>query len=158
MLQFFRKKKENIEVKGNPVVNRNTETDGFSAAVEKKKLKIAGWLNRKTTGWSPGILKTALVAFCLLFGTFCFYILSQSVRKRDTRSHIIVLNHLHSGVQPVGYPVVSDSLFRKALRMKQWLDSLRRDDTIKLKAILLAKPYLMTNLQLIESIYQSQKH
>jgi hypothetical protein len=146
MLQFFRKKKGNVEV------------NGFSAAVEKKKLKIASWLDRKTTGWSPAFMKTALVIFCILFGGFCFYILSQSIRKRDIRSHIIVLNHLRSGVQSSHYPPVSDSLFRNALRMKQWLDSLRQNDTVKLRAILLAKPFLLTNLQLIETIYQSQKH
>ncbi len=146
MLQFFRKKKGNVEV------------NGFSAAVEKKKLKIAGWLNRKTNGWSPVVVKTALVVFCIVFGGFCFYTLSQSIRKRDIRSHIIVLNHLRSGVQPTHYPPVSDSLFRNALRMKQCLDSLRQNDTNKLKAILLAKPFLLTNLQLIETIYQSQKH
>jgi len=151
MLQFFRKKKGNAEVKENAAVN------AFSAAVEKKELKIAGWLNRKTTGWSPVVVKTALVAFCILFGGFCFYILSQSIRKRDIRSHIIVLNHLRSGVQPAHYPPVSDSLFRNALRIKQWLDSLRQNDTVKLKAILIAKPFLLTNLQLIETIYQSQK-
>jgi hypothetical protein len=146
MLQFFRKKKGNVEV------------NGFSTAVEKKKLKIAGWLNRKTKRWPPAFMKTALVVFCLLFGGFCFYILSQSIRKRDIRSHIIVLTHLRSGVQPTHYPPFSDSLFRNAMRTKLWLDSLRQKDTIKLKAILLARPFLLTNLQLIETIYQSQKH
>ncbi len=144
MSLFIKKKKGNVEV------------NGFSTAIENRKLKIAGWLNRKTTGWSPVVLKTALVVFFILFGGFCFYILSQSVRRRDIRSHIIVLNHLRSGVQPAHYPPVSDSVFRNAMRTKQWLDSLRHKDSIRLKAILLAKPWLLTNLQLIENIYQIQ--
>ena len=141
---FFKKQKGNVE------------PNGFSAAMEKNKLKIAGWLNSKTKGCPPRFMKTALIVFCILFGAFCFYTLFHAVRRPDIRSHIIILNHLRSGVQATHYPPVSDSLFKHVRRTEQWLDSLRDNDTIKLKAILLAKPYLLTNLQLIERIYQSQ--
>jgi hypothetical protein len=98
MSLFMKKKKGNVEV------------NGFSAAIEKKKLKIANWLNEKTRSLSPGFIKILLVAFCALFGTCCFYSLSHALRKPGIRSHVIILNHIRSGMQPGQYPTIPDSL------------------------------------------------
>ena len=36
--------------------------------------KVAGFLNKKTEGWSPRKIKVALLLFCLLTGNLCLYI------------------------------------------------------------------------------------
>ncbi len=90
MLQFFRKKKGNVEA------------NGFSAAVEKKKLKIAGWLNRRINNYSPLQKKIGLFTFCILFGTLCFYMLRESVYRQSFNNRVLITTHLRSGM-PLRY-------------------------------------------------------
>ncbi len=148
----FRRKKGNLEENG--FSKRGSAY--FRQVIEKKKLKLADWLNQKTRGYSPLQLKIGLGIFCIFFGALSFYTLYGCVRKHDFGTNVLVVNHVRSGV-PMSLPKISDSLFDRARKAKRSLDSLRKNDTNRLKTILLANPYLLNNLQLIEEIYQSQK-
>ena len=149
---FIKKKKGNLEENG----YSGKPPDYFREVVGKRKIKIAGWLNQKTEGYSSFQKKTALVIFCILFGVMSLYILAGSVHGHNFNTRSLIITHIRSGMPPFPAPTITDSVFRQAEKTKYWLDSLRVNDTMKFKAILLSKPYLLNNLQLIENIYKSQ--
>jgi hypothetical protein len=152
MSLFFKSKKGNL-VENGFAKNR---TDYFQEVVEKKKVKLATWLSLKTGGYSPNQKKIALISFCILFGGLSLRILWSSVEVHHSNKPSLVVTHIRSGVRDPFKQHISDSLFQKAKKENKYLDSLRVNDTVKFKAILLAKPYLLQNLELIERIYQSQ--
>ena len=152
MSLYFKKKRGNLEENG----FSNKPADYFREAIEKKKIKLADWLNHKTGAYSPIQKKAALIIFCIFFGGLSFYILTGSIHSHNFNTRALIITHLKSGMPPSRTQVISDTIFRQAQRTKRFLDSLRTNDTAKFKAILLAKPYLLNNLQLIESIYKSQ--
>jgi hypothetical protein len=152
MTLFIKKKKENLQEQGfsKKVANR------FSEAVEKKKLTIAGWLGRKTERYSSAQKRTGLIVFCLVFSFLFILLLGNSIHGHHFNYRSIVVTHLRSGVHDPLSPPLTDSVFRKVEQMREWLDSLKENDTPRFKAILLSKPYLLDNLQLLEQLYQIQ--
>jgi hypothetical protein len=151
-MSLLKKKRGNLEENG----FSNKKLDYFSQAVERKKVKVAGWLNQKTGGWSPFQKKIALIIFCLVFGALSFYILASSFQGHGFGNRNLVITHLRSGVHSPPGKVIPDSVYQRAERTKVWLDSLKENDTARFRAILLSRPFLLNNLQLIESIYHSQ--
>jgi len=124
--------------------------------IENKKVKLATWLSLKTGKYSTIQKKIALISFCIFFGVLSARILWSSVEVHRSNKPSLVVTHIRSGVRDAFKQHIPDSLFQKAKKEKKYLDSLRVNDTVKFKAILLAKPYLLQNLELIERIYQSQ--
>jgi|SRR5450432_1303199 len=104
MSLFFKKNKGNVE------------PNGFSEAVEKRKLKVAEWLNRKTKGCTPLNIKIGFVVFFLIFGGISLYNLLHSFRPSGIRTHIIVLTHLHAGVPMPHSPPMSDSMRKQFMQ------------------------------------------
>jgi hypothetical protein len=151
-MSLFKKKKGNLQEQG----FAGQKTDYFQRAVEQRKVKVAGWLNEKTGGWSPFQKKIALIIFCLVFGALSFYILAGSFQGHGFGNRNLVITHLRSGVHSPPGKVIPDSVYQRAERTRAWLDSLKENDTARFRAILLSRPFLLNNLQLIESIYQSQ--
>ncbi len=149
---FFKKKKGNLQTNGFTGYGSNY----FMEAIERKKKKLAGWLNRKTAGYSPFQNKFMLAIVCILFGVSSLYILCSHIRGHSLARPAVILQHIRSGMPVRPSLPVSDSLFKQAEKTKEWLDSVRRNDTLKFKTILLYNPALPDNLQLIEHIYQSQ--
>ena len=152
MAIFIKKKKGNLQEQGfsNKPISRLAET------IEKKKMEAATWLGKKTEGYSTVRKKAGLIIFCIFFGGLSFYLLASSVRGRSFNSRSLVITHLRSGVHdPVTIPI-ADSIFQKMEKTKLWLDSLRSHDTLRFKAILLARPFLLENLQTLEKLYQYQ--
>jgi len=149
---FFRKKKGNLKENG----FADKVPDYFRQSVERRKAKTAGWLQEKTGGYSIMQKKTALIIFCILFGGFSFYILAGSVHVHGFGNRDLILRHLHSGQHPPPFRVIPDSVYQRAERTRQWLDSIRQYDSNRFRVILLSRPFLLNNLQLIEHIYQSQ--
>lgn len=148
---FLKKKKGNLKENG-----FSGEPDKyFKVALEKRKVKLAGWLSRKTSRYSPLQKKIGLIIFCILFGSLSFLILARSVYDRGYKSHFLILHHLRSGMSPA-HPHISDSAFVQIERAKHFLDSLRNNDTLKFRVILLNRPALLNNLQMLEKIYQYQ--
>lgn len=151
-MPLFNKKKRNLEENG-----FSGKLPGyFKKSIEDRIMKITGWLNQKTGGYSPVKKKASLIIFCILFGGLSFYILAGSMRGRGFNNRNLIITHLHSGVNLTPSFPVSDSVFQRVVRLQKWLDSLRQNDTSKFKAILLAKPFLIDNLLLVERIYQSK--
>jgi hypothetical protein len=151
-MSLFKKKKGNLEEQG----FAGRKHDYFNLMVERKKVKIAGWLNQKTGGWPGGQKKIALIIFCLLFGAMSVYILAGSFRGHNFGNRNLVITHLRSGVHSPPGKVIPDSVYERAERTRLWLDSLKQNDTARFRVILLSRPLLLNNLQLIESIYHSQ--
>jgi hypothetical protein len=152
MAIFIKKKKGNLEEQGfsNKPISRLAET------IEKKKMEAAAWLGKKTEGYSPSRKKAGLIIFCIFFGGLSFYLLGSSIRGHSFNSRSLVIKHLRSGVhEPVTIPI-ADSIFQKMEKVRLWLDSLRSHDTLKFKAILLARPFLLENLHSLEKLYQYQ--
>jgi hypothetical protein len=152
MTLFIKKKKENLQEQGfsKKVANR------FSEAVEKKKVTIAGWLSRKTESYSTPQKRTGLIVFCMVFAFLFILLLGNSIHGHHFNYRSIVVTHLKSGVHDQLSPPLTDSIFRKVERTREWLDSLIKTDTPRFKAILLSKPYLLENLQVLEQLYQLQ--
>jgi hypothetical protein len=151
-MSLFKKKRGNLEENG----FSGNQPDYFSQAVERKKEKLAGWLNQKTGGWSPLQKKIALIIFCLIFGALSIHILVGSFHGHGFGNRNLVITHLRSGVHSPPNKVIPDSVYQRAERTRVWLDSLKENDTARLRSILRSRPFLLNNLQLIESIYQSQ--
>ncbi len=152
MSLFFKKKKANLKENG----FSSSPTNHLIKIIEKGKVKLAGWLGHKTNSYSSFKKKTALIIFCMLFGGLCFYMLSSALHSHGFKTRVLILNHLTPGMSP-HRPFISDSAFYRIEKAKHLLDSLKLNDTLKFKAILLSKPALPENLQLLENIYQSQK-
>jgi hypothetical protein len=150
---FFKKKKGNLEENG----FSNKSTAYFKSAVESGKLKIAGWLDQKTSGYSPGHKKAGLIIFCAVFGGLCFYLLTGSIRNRNADIRRLVITRIPGYLQPGHSGAITDSVYHHIEKTKLFLDSLRKNDTLKYKAILLARPGLPDNIRLLEQIYQSEK-
>jgi hypothetical protein len=152
MAIFIKKKKGNLEERGfsNKPISRLAET------IERKKMEAADWLGKKTEGYSIGRKKAGLIIFCIFFGGLGIYLLASSVRIHSFNSRSLVITHLRSGVHEPATSPIADSVFRKAAQTRLWLDSLRRHDTLRFKAILLAKPFLLEKLQVLEKLYQYQ--
>jgi hypothetical protein len=151
MSLFIKKKKGNLKDNG----FSNKASGRFQEAIEKSKIKVAGWLNQKTNAYSPAQKKVGLIIFCILFGSFCFAMLAGSIRARSIKSHFLIVTHLIPGVQAV-HPLISDSLFIRIEKAVHFLDSLRNNDSPKFKAIILNRPTLLNNLHTLENIYHSQ--
>jgi hypothetical protein len=152
MTLFKKKKKENLQEQG---FSKKVATR-FSEAVEKKKITIAGWLGRKTEVYSTSQKRTGLIIFCSVFAFLFIMLLGSSMHGRHFDYRSIVVTHGRSGVHdPLSTPL-TDSVYRKVEKIKEWLDSLKENDTPRFKAILLSKPYLLNNLKLLEQLYQIQ--
>jgi hypothetical protein len=152
MAIFIKKKKSNLEEQGfsNKPINRVAET------IERKKMEAAAWLGKKTEEYSIGRKKAGLIIFCIFFSCLGIYQLASTIRGHSFNSRSLVITHLKSGVhEPVTSPI-ADSVFQKAEQTRIWLDSLRRHDTLRFKAILLARPFLLEKLQVLEKLYQYQ--
>jgi hypothetical protein len=152
MTLFIKKKKENLQERGfsKKVANR------FSEAVEKKKIVFAGWLGKKTDCYSTAKKRTALIVFCMIFSFLFIMLLGNSMHGHHFNYRSIIVTHLRSGVHDPLSPPITDSVFRKVEQMREWLDSLKENDTPRFKAILLSKPHLLNNLQVLEQLYQIQ--
>ena len=152
MTIFIKKKKGNLEERG-----FKKSTNRLGESIEKKKIAIAAWLSKKTEKYSMATKRTGLIIFCSVFALLFILLLGSSMTGHRFGNRSLVVTHLRSGVHdPLRVPI-SDSVFEKAEKIRVWLDSLRSHDTLKLKAILLAKPYLLENLDVLENIYQSQR-
>lgn len=151
-MSLFKRKKQNLEENG----FASKPKDYFREVIENRKVKAATWLQEKTAGYSPVQKKTALIIFCILFGGLSFYILAGSIHSHHLNNQDLIIDHLHSGMRPPTIHTIPDSLYQKVERVKEWLDSIRRNDPSRFKVILLSKPFLLNNLQLIESIHQPQ--
>jgi hypothetical protein len=152
MAILIKKKKGNLEEQGfnDKPISRLTEI------IEKKKMEAAAWLGKKTEGYSPARMKAGLIIFCIFFGGLGIYLLASSIRGHSFNSRSLVITHLRSGVHEPATSPIADSVFRKAEQTRLFLDSLRSHDTLKFKAILLARPFLLENLQLLEKLNQYQ--
>src|SRR5580704_13300721 len=93
---FFRRKIGNLEENG----FTGKPPDYFKEVAGRSKIKIAGWLNQKTEGYSPFQKKIALVIFCILFGGMSFYILGRSIHPHNFNTRSLILNHIRSGMPP----------------------------------------------------------
>jgi hypothetical protein len=151
-MSLFKKNKGNLEENGFSAEPKNY----FLEAVERRKVEFAGWLQANTGGYTPMQKKIALIAFCVLFGGLSFFILTGSLRGHGFNNRDLIINRLHTGPKQLPIQFIPDSIYQRAERTKQWLDSIRQNDTNRFKVILLYKPFLLENLQLIERIYQSQ--
>ena len=121
----------------------------------KSKTGRLAKLRKKTSRYSPLQKKIGFIIFCILFGSLSFLILARSIYDRGYKSHFLILHHLRSGMPPA-HPHISDSAFAQIERAKHFLDSLRNNDTLKFRVILLNRPTLLNNLDLLEKIYQYQ--
>jgi hypothetical protein len=151
-MSLFKRKKQNLEENG----FAGKPKDYFREVIENRKVKAASWLHEKTSSYSPIQKKIALIIFCILFGGLSFYILAGSIHGHDFNNRNLIIDHLHSGTHPPTIHTIPDSLYQKVERVKEWLDSIRQNDPNRFKVILLSKPFLLYNLQLIERIHQSQ--
>ena len=152
MAIFIKKKKRNLEEQG----FSNKPISRFAETIEKKKMVAAAWLGKKTEGYSPARMKAGLIIFCIFFSCLGLYLLASSIRGHSFNSRSLVITHLRSGVHEPATSPIADSVFRKAEQTKLWLDSLRSHDTLRFKAILLAKPFLLENLRLLERLNPNQ--
>jgi hypothetical protein len=50
----------------------------ISQLLSRWQVRLAGWLNTKTKGYSPLRWMVLLVLFCLLAGGFCIYLIGTS--------------------------------------------------------------------------------
>src|SRR4030095_3694922 len=151
-MQLYKKKKGNLEENG----FASRTKDYFKEAVEKRKIKIASWLQEKSARFSSIQKKAALIVFCIVFGGTSVFILARSIKSYNFNSDNLYIHRQDEKLYPTAIPRISDSAYQRVKRAKQWLDSLKRTDSNRFKVILLSKPYLLENLQFIEHIYQSQ--
>ena len=93
-------------------------------------------------------LKPILFVVCIALATACLFWFTIS-KDVTFKNHVLILTRFHPHI-------ISDSVYQRVQRTKLFLDSLRRFDTIKLRAILLARPGLSDHIQLLEHIYQLQ--
>ncbi|HSZ34317.1 MAG TPA: hypothetical protein VK772_13460 [Puia sp.] len=149
---FIKKKKGNLEEQG----FRNKPVSRFAETIEKKKMKASAWLGKKIERYSFGRKKTGLIIFCIFFGGLSFYQLASSLGSHSFNSRSLVITHLRSGVHEPPISPIADSVIHKVEKIRLWIDSLLSHDTIKLKAILLARPFLLENIQNLEKLYQYQ--
>jgi hypothetical protein len=146
------KKKGNVEEQG----FMETPVNRFTESIEKRKLRVAGWLRKKTAGYSPARKKIGLFIFCIFFGGLSIYILASSVHGHSFNTRSLLLMHFNSGVHDPDYSPVNDSILRKAKKIKLWMDSVRKKDTVRFKAIMLAEPFLLERLNMMEKLYDPQ--
>jgi hypothetical protein len=151
---FIKKKKGNLEEQGFHRQPKNR----FNETIEKNKIKIAGWLGKKTERYSTAQKRTGLVIFCALFAFLFMLLLGSSLRRNHFTWRTMDLIHPGTGVRgPLSDPAI-DSVRKKVEMTGSWLDSLRKTDTAKFKAILLSKPYLLENLRVLEQLYHIQSN
>ncbi len=150
---FIKKKKGNLEEQG----FKKEQDSRLNEWIEKQKTAIAAWLGKKTETYSASTKRVALIIFCSVFALLFILLLGSSIRGHRFGNRSLVVTHLRSGVHDPFFVPIADSVFEKAEKTRSWLDSLRSHDTLKFKAILLARPFLLENLQMLENIYQSQR-
>src|SRR5580692_117514 len=101
---FFKKKRGNLEENG----FSGKPPDYFKEVARRRKIKIAGWLNQKTEGYSPFQKKIALFIFCILFGGMSLYILAGSIHGHNFNTRSLIPNHIRSGMPPSRSKTISD--------------------------------------------------
>jgi hypothetical protein len=152
MTIFIKKNRGNLEEQG-----FKKSSSRLGESIEKKKIALATWLGNKTEKYSTSTKRTGLIIFCSVFALLFILLLGSSMAGHHFGNRSLIVTHLRSGVHdPLRIPI-ADSVFEKAEKTRAWLDSLRKYDTLKLKAILLERPYLLENLEVLENIYQSQR-
>ena len=94
-------------------------------------------------------LKLVMIFFCIAIIFTGWYAFRNHFPDSVFKRQVLILTRFHPHI-------ISDSVYQRVQRTKLFLDSLRRFDTIKLRAILLARPGLSDHIQLLEHIYQLQ--
>ena len=49
----------------------------------RRQSQLAAYLNRKTQHWNKASKLTALLVFCLVFGSLCLYFILKSIFKKQ---------------------------------------------------------------------------
>jgi hypothetical protein len=94
-------------------------------------------------------LKLIMIFFCIAIIFAAWYIFRNHFPDSGFKRQVLILTRFHPHI-------ISDSVYQRVQRTKIFLDSLRRFDSVKLRAILLARPGLPGHIQLLERIYQLQ--
>jgi hypothetical protein len=101
-----------------------------------------------------------LVLFCFLFGVASIYIILTTFTTRFSRSGlpampISIPYHICKSFHQPG-AVIDESTYNRVEHFKQFLDSLRQNNTGRFTEILITRPHLYDSILAFENIYRSQ--
>ena len=125
--------------------------------------KWARKMSSVTSGLSKRMLICLLGLFVILFGSGCFYIISESLSNSITNTINIIpiskpINEIRESVSPISVPIsVSRAEFKRIICFRKYLDSLGKSPTGKkvCDSIDRCRPGFMDSLVFIENYYKS---
>lgn len=135
---------------------------GFGMALQNR---FAATMNKLFEKMNYKRLKIWLVVFCICCGGYSIYLLVDAIMRPATNQQSIKIDpvkvprHYNNTGDEMLTPdnAVDEETFQKIQAFKKYMDSLKLTANKQYDSILVARPYLMDTVLMLEQIYYSQK-
>ena len=161
---FFWKKKNKVE-NNQPVKEKIASK--IVSFILKMQTGFANYMNKKTRNIPNPTMKIIVISFCIVFGTYSIYLVTDSVLRKNEKVKTIQIDRLNvpkyidrSTDNPSGIENrVTKSLYEKLQAFRYYMDSLHSSTSGRhiYDSILLNRPHLMDSVLLLEQLYQTNK-
>jgi hypothetical protein len=127
--------------------------------------KFANGLNKMFTGMNAKRLKLSLIIFCIGCGGYSIYLFIEAIVSPVSKQNTI---KIEQAVVPKHFNKTGDEIivvensvdeetFNQIQLFKHYLDSLKQNKSYLYDSIIIARPFLMDTVLMLEQIYYSQK-
>jgi hypothetical protein len=149
---FFRKKN-----------NTRPVTDKVASKIARAILKMqtcfANYMNKKVKNIPVSKMKTLVIIFCAVCGSYSIYLVATAVLTKDENPAKVRMQRIRTLQNVAGpsqaRPIVTKEFYQRVEGFTRYMDSLKQNNVRVYDSILLKRPHLMDSVKLFEQLYKS---
>lgn len=160
---LFKKQKKKDEESGNP-----TMSDKVAGRIAGAGIRVQGYfakgMNKIFKNMNNKKLKALLIFFCVSASGYSIYLIGNAVATPAKKQPLFKVDQVDvpkhfnkTGDELIPEATVDEQTFNKIQDFKKYMDSLKQNKSYLYDSIIIARPYLLDTVLMLEEIYYSQK-